>query len=457
MNPKRHTVRTFVLALLITMTGGASSVVAQSVTPQIVSSPTSQPYICTISWHNLYLGLHDSDDNQVTSLQNFLASQGYLSATARGYFGSLTLHAVMHFQRDNDVSQTGYFGNQSRSHMMSRYCNTSAGPVTIQSITPTSGTAGSIVTLRGAGFNGDTTIMFGSGALIHISSSDSNTLSFTVPSSLDPLCRYSSPACAIASRLTTPGIYQASVQNSNGTSNSIAYVVTESTSQTPVTIYSITPSQGPTGTVINITGFGFTSNNTVRFGIGGIGNIPITSSIAIACTTSPLCHGGINQTLQFTIPSSIGPYCPPGSMMMCAMYMQLITPGTYTVYVQNDNGTSNSVTFTVTDSTTPVSSQTPTITGVDTPSTIPMGTVGSWTVHATVPNNTSNLHYSVNWSDQNTVSNNIMAPRNSTVQSSATFTHSYSQSGTYTQQFTVTDDNNHSATVSTTVTITPWY
>jgi len=226
------------------------------------------------------------------------------------------------------------------------------------------------------------------------------------------------------------------------------------TSSSGVSIYSITPNSGPVGTSVSITGFGFTNANTVHLGGGAIGNVPISSSIAIACTTSPTCHGGINQTLTITIPSSIGPYCAPG--LMCPMYMQLLTPGVYTIYVQNDNGTSNQVSFTVTGTS---NNQAPTITGLDAPATLALGSTGTWTVHAQAnAGSTTNLHYSVNWGDQQVfAANGIVAPQATPSQSSATFTHAYSQAGTYTAVFTVSDDNGNSSTVSSTITVTPLY
>ncbi|MDB5188084.1 MAG: hypothetical protein JWO50_604 [Candidatus Kaiserbacteria bacterium] len=442
-------------------------VFATSVGAQVIGSQTSssvgtliapQQQRCFNFTRNLYVGTRDqSTAGEVTNLQNFLASQGYFSQGATGYFGALTMRAVMNFQRDNGVSSTGYVGVQTRAHMAAKYCNyPQAGVVQLQYVSPNTGPVGATVTIHGSGFTSDNTILFGGGAIVHAVSNDGSTLTFTVPSSLDPACRFTSPMCAVLSRQTTPGDYQVSVQNANGTSNAVSFTVTnDTTTQTPVTIYSITPTQGPVGTTINIRGFGFTSNNTVHFGAGAFGNIPITSSIAIACTTDPTCHGGINQTLTITVPSSIGPYCPPNSM--CAMYMQLITPGTYTIYVQNENGTSNSVTFTVTGGST--SNTGPSISGIDAPTTLALGTQGTWTVHtATMSNATSNLHYSVVWGDENNMAaSQIMAPAPTTVQTSATFTHAYSRSGIYTPMFTVTDDNGRSATVSATVNVTPLY
>ncbi|MDE2213395.1 MAG: hypothetical protein KGJ34_02600 [Patescibacteria group bacterium] len=244
-------------------------------------------------------------------------------------------------------------------------------PVVLQSLSPQSGAVGTLITLGGRGFTKDNTILFGSDLITDIPASPavfncpmipvgsstscgtySQVLTFTVPASLNPPCYYSKPACEIASRMTPPGVYAVSVRNSNGTSNARTFTVTTPTSPPPaptqhVSLYSITPASGPTGTVVTLTGFGFAQSNTIRFAGGGIYNVPISSTRAIMCTDTPNCHGGIQQTLVFTIPTSIGAYCPPGVMMVCPMYERLVTPGSYPISVENQNGISNSVTFIV--------------------------------------------------------------------------------------------------------------
>ncbi len=222
-----------------------------------------------------------------------------------------------------------------------------------------------------------------------------------------------------------------------------------------VSLYNESPTVGVVGTTVTLTGFGFTNSNTILMdGNVAATNVPITSSIAIACTTNPNCHGGINQSIVFTVPSSLSPNCPVGSM--CPMYMRQVTPGQYTITVQNSNGTSNALTFTVTGG--GANDQQLSISGLDAPASLPLGTSGSWTVH-TLSNGQGTLHYSVVWGDEYMYANgsSIMAPKNTTTQSSATFTHAYSRAGNYTPVFTVTDDYGHSVTVTNTVVVTPLY
>ena len=137
------------------------------------------------------------------------------------------------------------------------------------------------------------------------------------------------------------------------------------------------------------------------------------------------------------------------------MYVRLVTPGTYSVSVQNSTGTSNSLLLTVTGT----SSQPLSITGLDAPATLALGTPGTWNVHVSTSNSGSQLHYSVIWGDEASTAGNssIMAPATQPAQNSATFTHAYSHSGTYTLIFTVADDNGNSVSTSNTLTVTPLY
>ena len=220
-----------------------------------------------------------------------------------------------------------------------------------------------------------------------------------------------------------------------------------------VSLYSVSPSAGPVGSTASIDGFGFTSSNTILFDGSVVArNVPITSSMAIACTTSPACHGGINQILNFTVPTSIGPNCPVGSM--CPEYVRLVTPGQYNVTVQNDNGTSNTLVYTVTSGS---QSSTISISGLNAPSTLSIGQTGTWTVNVNAGSYTGNLQYSVNWGDSVITPMASVAAQPASTQTSATFTHVYQTSGTYTPVFTVSDNSGHTTSVSNTITVRSLY
>ena len=94
-------------------------------------------------------------------------------------------------------------------------------------------------------------------------------------------------------------------------------------------ISQLSPSFASVGTGVTIYGSGFTSSgNTIRFGNGVLAN-----------------YSSSNNSIFFTVPSYLSPYCAPN--MLCAQYVQQVTPGSYSVWVENASGISNSVMFTV--------------------------------------------------------------------------------------------------------------
>lgn len=220
----------------------------------------------------------------------------------------------------------------------------------------------------------------------------------------------------------------------------------------PVSLYSLSPSAGVVGTTVSVTGYGFTNSNTILMDGSVVArDIPVSSSVAIACTTDPSCKGGIRQTLTFTVPSALAPYCAPG--MACAMVMRQVTPGSYTITVNNTNGTSGGKTFVVTDTST---NNPLTISGLDTPTSLPIGVSGTWTVHVLANTATGNLHYSVRWGDEAPFQGlAIRAPDTTGLSTTATFSHAYANTGTYMPVFTVTDDAGHSVNASSSIVITP--
>jgi hypothetical protein len=124
------------------------------------------------------------------------------------------------------------------------------------------------------------------------------------------------------------------VSNSSGQSaiSSATVSVSGSSNNGSVVLNSISPTSGRVGTQIMLTGSGFTGDNTVHFGVGGTMHLTSQS----------------NTYLYYTVPSYLSPcdVTPQGGV--CAQYLQQVTPGTYQVYVTNQNGTSQSLNFTVT-------------------------------------------------------------------------------------------------------------
>ncbi|MEI6480269.1 MAG: peptidoglycan-binding domain-containing protein [bacterium] len=81
-------------------------------TQQIAAlSGTTAPAATTFT-SNLTVG---STGAEVSALQNFLASKGFLTATARGYFGALTKAAVKAYQTSKGIAAVGNVGPQTRA------------------------------------------------------------------------------------------------------------------------------------------------------------------------------------------------------------------------------------------------------------------------------------------------------------------------------------------------------
>lgn len=123
------------------------------------------------------------------------------------------------------------------------------------------------------------------------------------------------------------------VTNATGQTNTTTTTVTVGSGNTgTVWLSSIAPSSGRVGDTVVLTGSSFTNDNTVHFGIGGKRYAPSFNN---------------GTAIYFTIPAYVSPCDTLAPGAMCAAYVQLVTPGTYQVYVTNSNGTSQQLTFTV--------------------------------------------------------------------------------------------------------------
>lgn len=137
-----------------------------------------------------------------------------------------------------------------------------------------------------------------------------------------------------------PATYEVFVQNANGTSNAVNFVV-----PVPPVITSISPTSGSVGTSVVLTGTGFSSyRNVIRFTTRDTLNFGTAAIEAISPD---------GRTLQFLVPSLTTQMSSSGPIQAST------TPGVYYVDMFNSNGTSNRVEFTVTTGTT-ISSITPT-------------------------------------------------------------------------------------------------
>lgn len=80
---------------------------------------------CADIGQNLRYGNRDSDanNNAVSMLQDFLNTNGFLTATPTGFFGNATLKAVKAFQKSNGITPTGYVAAFTRAKIKDIDCN----------------------------------------------------------------------------------------------------------------------------------------------------------------------------------------------------------------------------------------------------------------------------------------------------------------------------------------------
>ncbi len=122
------------------------------------------------------------------------------------------------------------------------------------------------------------------------------------------------------------------ITNAAGQSNAASATVNVSGSASgTATLSYVTPQSGRVGTQVLLVGGGFSPlENTVHFGIGG--------------TQHLVSNNG--TTMYYTIPSYVST-CDLSSYG-CGAPAQLVTPGSYPIYVTNQNGVTSVVNFTVT-------------------------------------------------------------------------------------------------------------
>jgi hypothetical protein len=156
-------------------------------------------------------------------------------------------------------------------------------PPTITGFTPTSGPAGTSVTITGTNLTGATDVKFN---LTSVGSAN-----YSVDSSTQITATVPSGATTGRISVTTPG----------GTATSS----TNFTVVPPPTITSFTPTSGPAGTSVQITGTGFTGASDVTFGgtSVGSGNYSVVSDTQITATVPGAATTG---TIGVTTPNGTG-------------------------------------------------------------------------------------------------------------------------------------------------------
>jgi hypothetical protein len=153
---------------------------------------------------------------------------------------------------------------------------------TVTNVSPSSGpsTGGTSVTITGTGFTGATAVNFGSGNPANFSVSNSTTIMATAPAN--------STLGAVDVTVTTPGGTSATTS-----ADQYTYVAPP-----PPTVTAVSPTAGPSGTSVTITGTGFTGATAVNFGSGNPANFSVSNSTTIMATAPASSTGG---TVDITV------------------------------------------------------------------------------------------------------------------------------------------------------------
>lgn len=107
-----------------TVTFGSSGSNGTGSTSGLMSQTSSAVQITAINGcvslpNDLRFGL---TNGEVTLLQTFLNSRGFLPVTPTGYFGSLTLSAVRSYQMSRGIPSTGFVGPTTRAQIQRETC-----------------------------------------------------------------------------------------------------------------------------------------------------------------------------------------------------------------------------------------------------------------------------------------------------------------------------------------------
>jgi hypothetical protein len=160
------------------------------------------------------------------------------------------------------------------------YTYTQSQPV-ITSVSPTTGpkTGGTVVTITGSGFTGVTAVMFGQSAASSFTFNSDTSITATSPS---------------ASNLGTVDITVTTPLGTSATSSADQFTYV------PPVITSISPTSGPYsgGTIVSITGTGFTGATSVHFGtLSAAYTINSDTSITATAPAAPINYGQIDITV----------------------------------------------------------------------------------------------------------------------------------------------------------------
>lgn len=102
--------------------GGATTITTTSL-PSDVDTQKAQGSCLDLQNNLRYRTRDASVNNEVSSFQDFLQTNGFLSSEPTGYFGLMTFKAAKDFQIKNGISPTGFIGSLTRTKIKAMTCS----------------------------------------------------------------------------------------------------------------------------------------------------------------------------------------------------------------------------------------------------------------------------------------------------------------------------------------------
>src|SRR3989344_6015516 len=419
---------------------------------------------CIALQNNLRYRDRDINKNgEVSTLQDFLQSKGYLNSEPTGYFGLLTFKAVKDFQKANGISPTGYVGPITRAKIKALTCddmNPSTPSITV--LSPNGGETfkpGQQITVKWRSVNNPYTPKHVAVMLYDDNAGYSNGYSYYLSGNL-----YNNVGSPDTGSLTAnlPPLDHISVNSGDPVKFK------------PGNNFKIRVSMYP----VEYTSYKDSSDNYFTINSGTVDpNLPpgCTSATGYSMTTGLPCYvetvsvtsltstsAVLNGYLFRSIPTNVNfAYYKPGTPQIDTQSVLQMNNGPFSATVSNL--TPNTLYYFYAcattcarrlEFTTPPSTGGPVISGVSGPQSLNVGQQGTWTIKASDKSN-GTLNYSIIWGDEiyplsSTASNLSIKETRS---QSATFTHTYNGGGTYSPKFTVTNESGQSASASLSVNV----
>ncbi|MFA6586057.1 MAG: peptidoglycan-binding protein [Candidatus Paceibacterota bacterium] len=365
-----------------------------------------------------------NDVQDVSALQDFLQTNGYLSTDPTGYFSKATRDAVKKFQAANGLTADGSVGPKTRKviHDLT-FCDGTTPIDTFSILSPKAGESygpASVVAIRVATGELNKRVIL----RLYKGNQVAQTITEGYSNSTDGIFSYS---WAIPSSLLIGTDYRIHAQLpdnmlASGSSKLSGYF--SITTQTPTTpsITVLSPNGGETlqvGKTYNIT---WTSIGVDKVYIWLAGK-DATDVAELITEESPASIG----RYSWAIPTNNSDINRGGQFKI--KVARKAADSSVVLYDSSDNY------FTITSATTP--SNQPTISKIEGPQTLNIGQMGTWKVNASAP--LGNLSYSVVWGDENLRTTTGLPTQS--MQQVATFNHTYGVAGVFTPTFTVKSEN----------------